>query len=487
MQQQLRRRRRIVIVGGGFSGAVLAIHLARRAKESLDIKIVEPRARLGSGLAYSTTVPDHFMNAPSTLSSIEPEDPHHLSRWLEAYASERGLDVDAWRHEGQVFTPRWIFGRYIEAQLNVVAEQCAPAVLVRHVRAAAAHITRRANGTIVHLSDGRAIVADQLVLAFGATPGRPDFAKDLPHGQPGYLGDPWREDDYSTLAGGSLVLLAGTGLTMADAIATLEAKGYRGRYLAISRRGIRAFERRSPAVLPSFLDPADLPTSLTKLWRQVRAVLRDLKCNGGDWQSVVPVIRAQLPDLWRSATAKDKQQFLRHLRRIWEMSQHRLPPPASRLLDALAAQGRLEIKAGRIQRTAARKDGRLGVAFKPRGGDHVQILTVDGLINCTGAQHDLLRATNRPFVQNLLASGHIRPGPFSFGLDVHPDLRVLDAKARPQSWLFAVGAPVRGVHWESNGVSELLSQVVGLADRLAARADTKEDGVELADNVIVVA
>src|SRR5206468_8079227 len=43
----------IVIVGGGFTGAAAAVQLARASATPLDISIVEPRAELGRGVAYS--------------------------------------------------------------------------------------------------------------------------------------------------------------------------------------------------------------------------------------------------------------------------------------------------------------------------------------------------------------------------------------------------------------------------------------------------
>ena len=42
----------VLIIGGGYAGAVTAIHLLRRAPDSLRIGLIEPRARLGRGVAY---------------------------------------------------------------------------------------------------------------------------------------------------------------------------------------------------------------------------------------------------------------------------------------------------------------------------------------------------------------------------------------------------------------------------------------------------
>ena len=50
---------RVAIVGGGFSGAVTAMHLARKSTIPLAIDIIEPRAMLGGGVAYSAVDPAH--------------------------------------------------------------------------------------------------------------------------------------------------------------------------------------------------------------------------------------------------------------------------------------------------------------------------------------------------------------------------------------------------------------------------------------------
>src|SRR6185312_4817746 len=53
---------RITIVGGGFSGASAAIQLLGRSAVPLGVTIVEPRANLVYGLAYSSDDPDHRLN-----------------------------------------------------------------------------------------------------------------------------------------------------------------------------------------------------------------------------------------------------------------------------------------------------------------------------------------------------------------------------------------------------------------------------------------
>ena len=56
---------RVAIVGGGFAGAAAALRMIEAGDGSLAITVVEPRAALGRGIAYSTPEPGHLMNGPA--------------------------------------------------------------------------------------------------------------------------------------------------------------------------------------------------------------------------------------------------------------------------------------------------------------------------------------------------------------------------------------------------------------------------------------
>ncbi|HZY67553.1 MAG TPA: FAD/NAD(P)-binding protein, partial [Devosia sp.] len=52
----------VVIIGGGASGVLLATHLLRQRGRPVHVKLVEKRARLGRGVAYSALQHDHTLN-----------------------------------------------------------------------------------------------------------------------------------------------------------------------------------------------------------------------------------------------------------------------------------------------------------------------------------------------------------------------------------------------------------------------------------------
>jgi uncharacterized NAD(P)/FAD-binding protein YdhS len=74
--------RRIVIVGGGFSGATFAFQAVRAIGERFSVTIVEPRAHLAEGLAFSTQDPDHRLNAPASMHYAFPEGLDDFERWF---------------------------------------------------------------------------------------------------------------------------------------------------------------------------------------------------------------------------------------------------------------------------------------------------------------------------------------------------------------------------------------------------------------------
>src|SRR3954469_25208114 len=94
----------VAIVGGGCSGLLVAVHLLRNGFTG-GITIIEPRAELGRGLAYSTRFDEHLLNVPAGKMSALPDEPAHFLNWLQARrwpGTAPGL-----------FAPRRVYGEYL--------------------------------------------------------------------------------------------------------------------------------------------------------------------------------------------------------------------------------------------------------------------------------------------------------------------------------------------------------------------------------------
>ena len=115
-----RSPRRITIVGGGFSGVSAAVQLVRHSPLPLAITLIEPRERVGPGLAYATHDPDHRLNGPTWIHSIDPVDGEHFTRWCE----QQGVfeaDPQAVQPNGAAFVRRSVFGAYLEDMVRTHA------------------------------------------------------------------------------------------------------------------------------------------------------------------------------------------------------------------------------------------------------------------------------------------------------------------------------------------------------------------------------
>jgi uncharacterized NAD(P)/FAD-binding protein YdhS len=95
----------IAIVGGGASGALMTAHLLKCAGDTIHLTLIEPRAKIGRGLAYATENDSHRLNVRASNMSAFPDDPDHFWRWLRANG-HRGEDRFC-------SVPRLVYGRYL--------------------------------------------------------------------------------------------------------------------------------------------------------------------------------------------------------------------------------------------------------------------------------------------------------------------------------------------------------------------------------------
>ena len=151
---------RIAIVGGGATGALAAVHLARRFDVGkAEIVLVEPRRDIGCGLAYSTRDPHHLLNVRVGNMSAFADEPDHLLAWLGKRGTQSGFDCPT----EFCFIPRSTYGDYIG---DLIGRAVASGV-VRCVRDTCVDAVESADLVALHLSSGRRIVADRVVLATG--------------------------------------------------------------------------------------------------------------------------------------------------------------------------------------------------------------------------------------------------------------------------------------------------------------------------------
>lgn len=456
----------LLIIGGGFAGASLAIRLLDRSEGPLSLTIVDPRADLGRGQAYSAAETAHLVNGPAEMFSLHPDDPEHLARWVRRSGAEPGWTPPK-GPLSDVFLPRRVYGRYVGAELERAVRQARGRVGLTHLRAEVVRLARGPGGLGAELSDGRHLSADGAILATGVFPLGQDAALTSLTGDPRLI-TPWDPLGYDRLASADDVLIVGASLSMVDAVASLDARGFKGRYHVISRRGHLIEPRRPADPRPDFLDPDALPRTARGLLAAVIRERRAISAEGADWQTLPAALRPHILPLWQGATTEERLRFVRHLRPLWDVTAHRASPVSFTPVDRARGEGRFTAKAARLVRAQA-SDGRIGVTLRRRGVRIEETVTVDGIVDARGHQEHDWRRIDAPLVRALLADGLVRPHATGFGIDATREGAVIGADGGVAEDLHALGHPLRGVAWESSSIPEQIAQGSHLADRLLAR------------------
>jgi uncharacterized NAD(P)/FAD-binding protein YdhS len=426
---------RVAIAGGGASGTLQALHLLRAGVE--DIVMIERAHRPGRGVAYSTQRPEHLLNVPARRMSAYPDDPDHFLRW---YAQRGGTAED--------FAPRMLYGDYLTQLLEAESGR------VEIVRDEA--IGSDESG--LRLAGGGSVRSEITILAPG------NFKPATPRGiDPEALGnlwvdDPWDGEFVSDLGGADTILLLGTGLTAVDAILTLDAAGYRGRIVSVSRRGLapRGHGVREPTVAPA----GPLPSTCVGLLRRVRQRSEEI-----GWLGAVHELRTITQDIWIGADQVERGRFLRHLRPWWDVHRHKIAPAIFERIEALQQAGKLVIGAAKLVSAEAAGDHAL-VRLRARGSDIVETFRAARILNCTGPETDIVRSGEK-LLSELLGAGRIRPDRCRIGIDVDRECRTIGTDGVPSDSLYAIGPVTRGTFWESVAVPDIRNQTQRVAERIA--------------------
>jgi len=429
-----------------------------------DVVLFERSARVGQGVAYAQRGFPYLLNVSAGRMSIDRRDSDDFLRFVQRNEPAA---------EAEDFLPRAWYGEYLEDAL-LRAERDAPA----HVR------LHRVHGEVQHIEPGEGqrlrvscaphapILADRVVLALGNPPPPllpwAEEVQDLP----GYVHDPW--DLPGDLASHHAVLVVGNGLTMADVVLALtHGRDEVPLVHTLSRHGLvplsQSFHRIDPSEDELQEDGAKLLAaahSLSELLRTIRRLVAETEARGGDWRQVIQLVRHWAQPLWRALPKTERRRFVRHLLAFWSVHRHRQPPQSAQRIEELRELGRVEVKAGRVQKMAER-DGRIKVWWEPRGAPAAdcESLQVDWVINALGPDYVLERSID-PLTQSLLKSGMIVADPLQLGLRTGAHGACIDRQGRVSDRLFYLGPMLRAEHWETTGAVELRQLAADLAQHL---------------------
>jgi len=434
--------RRIAIIGGGASGTLTALHLCREADRATSVTVVEPRERLGEGVAYGTTDESHLLNVAASGMSAYEDKPNHFAQWA-------ACTPDA-------FVPRRRYAEYLRHELAAQVRDNS-LITFRHLRGVATQIDALAREVEVSgAGDSTTIQADAIVLALGnAAPATPEWVATFTL-LPVTL-DPWAPAALDAIPASSRVLCVGTGLTFVDVALTLARRGVR--VTGVSRHGLLPEVHAPIGDTPSLPDDmlaalqgvplletdsnvAESPVAVSPV-----AVSRWIRSQP-DWRAAFTSLRPVTQRLWRTLSAAQQAQFLRLARRYWDVHRHRMAANVAAELHGRQSEGLIQVRRGDA-RTLAESG-----AF-----DHVVL--------CTGPDDSaLLRSAP---LAGLVADGSVCAGPHGMGIATDADTgQVHDAQGAHVDGFYAIGPLRRGTLWESTAVPEIRSEASRLAAQLLA-------------------
>ena len=371
---------------------------------------------------------------------------------MSAWAGEPDHFVGRFEAEGGSaggFAQRRLFGRY----LGEILDEAVRTGNVDVTEATAISADRDGDRWRITFGNGSSAEAMALVLATGNQ--EPDALGAFADVGRRFVRNPWgraAREAVDDLAGGDgAALLIGTGLTMVDLVLSLDAAGYKGRIVALSRRGL--IPRSHAEFDPAPVEGDELPAGLRGIFRWLRR-----RSAAVGWRVAVDSLRPYSHPLWQSLSADEQRRFLRHARPWWDVHRHRIAPEVASIVAGMIADGQLEIVAGRIQAARETPEG-IEVEYRRRRADRSRSETFAYAFNCTGPLHSIARSKD-PLLRSLLDAGRVKPDHLGIGLEVTDDCR-----AGKDLW--ALGPLTKGRYWEIIAVPDIREQAAAVAEDIA--------------------
>ncbi|MGB8292442.1 MAG: FAD/NAD(P)-binding protein, partial [Rhizobium ruizarguesonis] len=348
---------RIAIVGRGFSGMMTAIALMKTVRAPFHLQLFDPNSSVSGGQALASVRSSTILNTRVRDLSVSVGDNDDFNDWLCSNAAFRAAVPAAIPGFRQIFVPKEIFSDYVyqrfsealAARRDITVQVCNdPVVAIRR---------SHGNRFLLESANPANPLFDTVILATGYGLTVPDAGGE----------------DASPIRAQRLVarphaVLLGSGIRVVDQLLQLRDSGYAGQVTIISRRGFLPQSHTPNSADPVF--PAEaLPQSLPEIVRFIREACREAEEAGRSWQSVMNGLRKHARSLWRSLPARDKHQFNRHLRAIYDSHRNRLPEAMHLRLKRELAEGRTVLRRGRAGRR-----GLSGLFFTPAGSAAEEVI-----------------------------------------------------------------------------------------------------------------
>jgi uncharacterized NAD(P)/FAD-binding protein YdhS len=448
---------RVAIIGGGFSGIATAIQLLRRTHPfGLELWLIEKSEKLAGGLAYGSERTTDLLNVPAERMSVLDSEPEHFVRWLRR---STGLNPREEVH----FAPRTQYRRYLNETLQEAAASWPSRNHLHRILGEVVDLQRVVDSGEwrLQLANGSELLVDAVVLALGWQGSRtiPQFTPEV-QTAPGFIPNSWQPQTLERIEAEQSVLVVGTGLSMFDTVLSLQARGHRGKVVALSRRGLMP-QPHAPNgrhhLDPELVEWVTTPETgrLGQKLKRLRAEIRAQRPASRNWRALIAALRPLTPQIWQAWTAAEKSRFQRHYSTFWDIHRHRCAPQSWSRVQEWIDAGQLSVLAARIQSIQVAPNG-LDVRWLPRGAPKTAEYkaTFQAIINCLGPSTSL-QTSPQPLVRQLLSAELIAPDSSGLGIDCSDDLQVISARGNRLNGLFVVGPMLRGKFGEATAVPEL--------------------------------
>jgi uncharacterized NAD(P)/FAD-binding protein YdhS len=365
--------------------------------------------------------------------------------------------------------PRRVYGDYIASLIGPLVSRGDDADGLRILNSECVSVRENADGVVVELAGGAELGGDTVIFATGHD------SRKLPAG---CYADAWAPPSTAGIGKDGMVLILGSGLTMADYVLSLLRDGHTGPIVAMSRRGLMPKAHRR--VPPLAIDEQQIPfgASASQLLRWLRRLVESHSAQGVNWRSVVDGLRPFTQRLWRELPIDSRRRFLEHARAWWDVHRHRMAPEVEFTISKAVTDHRLTLMAAKIVDISPNHAGAT-VRYRRRGQFGIENLQVDAIVDCTGIARDPA-ATGNPVVRSLFDQGLARVDPLQMGLDVAPDCAVINRWGLPSRRLFAVGPLTRAAFWEIIAIPDIRNQCIQLAERMVRNAAISEPALTAA-------
>jgi len=489
-------KQKIGIIGGGFAGTMTVVQIVLQTQlveknynNDLEIFIFNQKESFNKGIAYNSYSDEHLLNVNTIKMSAFPDQPTHFLDWVLKKEKFKKYDYN-WL--GSAYLPRRLYGEYLsqiweDAIQKAIQKNISVFFIDSIVDSIEINNTNSENKITISTQNETKTTVDKCIITTGnQIPRSPIIKNNSFYKSKNYFQNPWQQNAVDNLNTQKSVLIIGNGLTMVDIVLSLLEKKYlsdfEGKIYSISPNGFTILPHRNNGIkymqfvedLEKLTSNFSIPLSLLEVVKLVNKHIKLVRSLGLSAESVIDSIRPYTQMIWRNLSDKEKKIFMSRLRHLWGVARHRIPLHIHDKIQRLRIEGKLQVYSGKlIDINESIKDGKecIEVEYFDKKEKITKTIKVGRIINCTGAETNLMNLEDDNFLKKCLSEGIITQDKLKLGICTNINtFQILDKNDNSYPNLFTIGSNLKGEIWESTAINELRSQAHLLAKQLISES-----------------